>query len=84
MGEGSIIHEPERQHACNPGWYVVDDRLHELTDVTPGAVWRCPCGRTFVARYQTDREAHATGLVMLGAQWRPEGRIRRWFRERSR
>jgi hypothetical protein len=90
-----VIHTPKTAHDCHVGWEerpLPDNAPLRQRGFTtyrapvgqydpPGTIRYCQCGRTWVAY----RELHPPGYqghVVLGTQWRPEGRIARWWRER--
>lgn len=87
---GDVLHRPPYEHHCRPGWThipLTGDLAHlreqgythqvmpnRLFNAPPGTVWRCECGRTWVARRNVPGR--------LYARWVPEPRFAAWRRER--
>jgi len=87
----TIVHTPEREHYCRPGWTerAVDRTAlyappFDVAVVPPdpwrfprGTVIECECGRTWVS--EGSPAANAPGVCTF----RREGRLARWWRERA-
>ena len=87
----TLVHAPAIKHSCDIGWETVPwlpdaypppppgfthraEMVHQ--NDPPGNVRQCQeCGRCWVA------VANRPG--MAGVWWRPEGRLKRWMRERK-
>ena len=85
-----VIHRPDAEHHCNPGW---ERHWHEQTDPTdpydpptgtylqqlrlpPGSVVECDCGQVWIAYAM--RPDEQVGLLMHRIRWRkPTWRERR-------
>lgn len=89
-----VVHKPARNHQCNIGWKpaplpaghvarTAGFESHWVMDGAydpPGTIRQCgECGKTWVG-YRTKAPAH--GMHTLTTQWRPEGLLERWRRQR--
>ena len=88
----TVVFEPQRRHVCRPG--VTERRIDRSAPYAPafdialvrptpwdyprGTVIRCECGKTWVS--EGSPAAHMPGVCTF----RREGRLARWWRERSR
>jgi hypothetical protein len=73
--KGRIVHRPTGVHSCDVTERgLLLDENHQHIQALPGTVWKCDCGRTFVAMPRRPGE--------MFPRWRREGRIARWRRER--
>jgi hypothetical protein len=89
VAASGIVHTPVVPHSCSPGWTwtpIPDDMLvpgakgggygtpPARWNFPKGTVWKCDCGRTWVALGR---------CRCWQVHFRPEGRFARWRRERS-
>jgi hypothetical protein len=70
MSEGRVVYTPPKEHRCHPGI--------DLQFASPGTIYECPQGHTWVAYRQ--RFDDASPVRIFYSLWRSEG----WWEKRKR